>query len=182
VNLYETKISVTKELFVKLFLFFFNTYYVGIAVTARWPAAASSISSKLLLTTFDIWHKFYTNATITHATQKSLDYFIIRFLSFYHINATKIEKIVYYTRFVRRTVTLSSLRLSCPNNQLVSHQASYKTHIIINYYLLYALDQIFVWIVVTCVNLGNDCFLNHSNEKATKNFGNKCFFLDIILE
>jgi hypothetical protein len=31
--------NVTKELFVKLFLFFFffNTYYVGIAVIASWP-------------------------------------------------------------------------------------------------------------------------------------------------
>jgi hypothetical protein len=111
VNLYETKISVTKELFVKPFLFFFYMYYVGIAVIAGWPAAASSISSKLLLTikTFDIWHKFYTNATITHATQKSLDYFIIRFLSFYQINVTKVEKIVYYIRFIRRTVTIKRL-------------------------------------------------------------------------
>jgi hypothetical protein len=51
-SLCETKSSVTKELFVKLF--FFNTYYVGIAVIARWPE--SDISSKLLLTikTFDI--------------------------------------------------------------------------------------------------------------------------------
>jgi hypothetical protein len=40
---------------------------------------------------------------MTQATQKSLDYFIIRFLSFYQINATKI---VYYTHFLRRTVTL----------------------------------------------------------------------------
>jgi hypothetical protein len=30
-----------------------------------------------------------------HATQMSLDYFIIKFLSFYQINATKVEKIVY---------------------------------------------------------------------------------------
>jgi hypothetical protein len=41
------------SLFVKLFLFFY-TYYVGIAVIARWPA--SSISGELLLKikTFDI--------------------------------------------------------------------------------------------------------------------------------
>jgi hypothetical protein len=96
--------------------FFLYTYYVGIAVMARWTA--SGISSEILLTikTFEIWHKFHRNSTITHATQKSLDYFIIRFLSFYQINATKVEKIVYYTRFIRRTVTLRS---SCPN-QLVS--------------------------------------------------------------
>jgi hypothetical protein len=39
---------------VKLFLIFFYTYYVGIAVIANWPA--SGISSELLLTikTFDI--------------------------------------------------------------------------------------------------------------------------------
>jgi hypothetical protein len=43
---------------------------------------------------------------MTHATQKSLYYFIIRFLSFYQINATKVEKIVYYTHFISRTVTL----------------------------------------------------------------------------
>jgi hypothetical protein len=97
----ETKSSVTKELFVKLLLFFFYTYYVGIAVIARWPA--SSISSELLLTikTFDIRHNFHRNTTITDATQKYLDYFIIRFLSFYQINAIKVEKIVYYTRFIR---------------------------------------------------------------------------------
>jgi hypothetical protein len=37
----------------------------------------------------------------THATQKSLDYFIIGFLRFYQINATKVEKTVYYTRFIQ---------------------------------------------------------------------------------
>jgi hypothetical protein len=46
----KTKSNVTKELFVKLF--FFYTYYVGIAVIARGPA------------------------DITQATQKSLDCFI----------------------------------------------------------------------------------------------------------
>jgi hypothetical protein len=103
---------------VKLFFF---TYYVGIAVIARWPA--SGVSRELLLTikTFKILQKCHH--TITHATQKSIDYFIIRFLSFYEINATKVEKIVYYTRFIRRTVTLvlleHSLRSSSPN-QLVS--------------------------------------------------------------
>jgi hypothetical protein len=61
----KLKVCVTQELFVKLFLGFFNTYYV-----------------------------FYRNATITHATQKSLDYFIIRFLSFYQLNATKVENII----------------------------------------------------------------------------------------
>jgi hypothetical protein len=79
---------------------FFYTYYVGIAAIARWPAP--SISIELLLKHL----QFYRNAIITHATQKSLDYFIIRFLSFYEINPTKAEKIVYYTRFIRRTVTL----------------------------------------------------------------------------
>jgi hypothetical protein len=50
----ETKSSVTKELFVKLCFFFFNTYYVGITVIAPW--SASDISSELLLKikTFDI--------------------------------------------------------------------------------------------------------------------------------
>jgi hypothetical protein len=75
---------------VKLLLFFFlNTYYVGIAVIARWPA--SGISSQLLLTL----KTFHRNATITHATQKSLDYFINRFLRFYQTNTTKVEKIVF---------------------------------------------------------------------------------------
>jgi hypothetical protein len=36
----------------------------------------------------------------------------IRFLSFCQINATKVEKIVYYTRFIRRTVTLVVLEHS----------------------------------------------------------------------
>jgi hypothetical protein len=76
-----------------------------------------------------------SSTTITHGTQKSLDYFIIRWLSFYQINATKVEKIVYYTRFIRRTVTFvllehSSLRSSCGTN-LCLNQASYKTRIII---------------------------------------------------
>jgi hypothetical protein len=51
----------------KLFLgfgFFYYTYYIGITVIARWPA--SGISSELLSTI---------------KTQKSLDYFIIPFLS-----------------------------------------------------------------------------------------------------
>jgi hypothetical protein len=48
---------------------------------------------------------FFFNITlvltgITHATQKSLDYFISRFWSFYQINATK-EKIIYYTRLIK---------------------------------------------------------------------------------
>jgi hypothetical protein len=81
-------------------VFVFYTYCVGIAAIARWPAP--SISIELLLKHL----QFYRNAIITHATQKSLDYFIIRFLSFYEINPTKAEKIVYYTRFIRRTVTL----------------------------------------------------------------------------
>jgi hypothetical protein len=77
---------------VKLFFYFFYTYYVGIAAVARWPAAASGAP----VNNENIRHKFHRNATITHATQKSLDYdyFIIRFLSFYEINATKVEKIV----------------------------------------------------------------------------------------
>jgi hypothetical protein len=78
---------------------------------------------------------------MTQATQKSLDYFIIRFLSFYQINATKVEKIVYYTRFIRRTVTLvtrhSSLRSSCPNQLVLGNQTSYKTRIIIYLLLRY---------------------------------------------
>jgi hypothetical protein len=58
----KLKVCVTKQLFVKLLLGFFNTYCV-----------------------------FHRNATITHATQKSLDYFIIRFLSFYQLFLTLIS-------------------------------------------------------------------------------------------
>jgi hypothetical protein len=116
----ESKSSVTKELFVKLF--FFNAYYVGIAVIARWPE--SDISSKLLLTikTFDIWHKFYRNATITHVTQKSLDYFIIRFLSFYQINATKVEKIVFLLR--------------CQNEHFVTENSFTKINFIVSFLVI----------------------------------------------
>jgi hypothetical protein len=113
-SLCETKSSVTKELFVKLFFgFFFYTYYVGIAVIACWPGFGISSELLLIIKTFD------RNATITHATQKSVDYFIIRFLSFYQINATKVEKIVYYTHC---DTQYSSLRSSCPN-QLVSQSS-----------------------------------------------------------
>jgi hypothetical protein len=79
VSLSETKSSVTKEVSVKLFLFFvlffvlFFTYYVGIAIIARWPASGISSELLLIIKTFDI------NFTITYATQKSLDDFIIRF-------------------------------------------------------------------------------------------------------
>jgi hypothetical protein len=48
-GLSESKSSVTKELFVKLFCFFFITYYVGIAVIARCPR--SGISSELFFST-----------------------------------------------------------------------------------------------------------------------------------
>jgi hypothetical protein len=33
-------------------------------------------------------------------------------MSFYQINATKVEKIVYYTHFISRTVTLTSMLLT----------------------------------------------------------------------
>jgi hypothetical protein len=49
-------------------------------MTGRFLAA--SVSGNAGRLTFPLW-----------------DYFIIRFLSFYEINATKVEKIVYYTRF-----------------------------------------------------------------------------------
>jgi hypothetical protein len=70
--------------------FFFNAYYVCVAVIARWPASGISLTIK----TFEIWHKFHRNVIRTHATQKSLDYFVIRFLSFYQINTNKVENIV----------------------------------------------------------------------------------------
>jgi hypothetical protein len=79
-----------KGTFCETLFVFFNTYYVGIAVIARWSACG--ISSELLLT---IKTFFDRNATITHATQKTLDYFINTFLSFYQINVTKVEKIAY---------------------------------------------------------------------------------------
>jgi hypothetical protein len=75
---------------------FFYTYCVGIAVIARLPTTASGISSE------------------------SLDYFIIRFLSFYQINATKVEKIGYYTRFISRTVTLVLLEYSTASTNRVT--------------------------------------------------------------
>jgi hypothetical protein len=71
------------------------------------------------------------NATITHATKKFLDYFINRFLRFYQINATKIEKIVYYISFIRRTVTLLT-EFVVRQPTCVAIKRVYKTLIIIN--------------------------------------------------
>jgi hypothetical protein len=120
------------------FCLFFNTYFLGTYA----GSTLAGIFSGLLLTikTFVSWHKFHKNAIITHATQKSLDYFIIRFLSFYQINATKVEKLIYYTRFIRRTVTLvllehSPLRSTAPTNSC-HNQASYKTRIIMYYFVI----------------------------------------------
>jgi hypothetical protein len=49
------------------------------------------------------------------------------------INATKIEKIVYYTRFIRHTVTLVVLEHSSTNDSC-HNQASYKTRRRIYYF------------------------------------------------
>jgi hypothetical protein len=97
---------------------------VGIAVIARWPA--SGISSQLLLTL----KTFHRNATIIHATQKSLDYFINRFLRFYQTNATKVytKNCILHSFYTTRSV---GALLTAPTNSC-HNQACYKTLIIIN--------------------------------------------------